>query len=98
MSEEAWWLTPASVSIEIARSLTHCHPVLSCRTHTHTHKSGVNDSAADAHRLARMTEGLDCVVNVIQFNSHDGAIFRGSPRERVRLFVVRVVVLCVASS
>ena len=45
--------------------------------------SGVNDALEDARRLAEMTEGLDCVVNLIEFNTHEGAVFRGSPRERV---------------
>jgi adenine C2-methylase RlmN of 23S rRNA A2503 and tRNA A37 len=43
----------------------------------------VNDSVEDARRLAEMTEGLDCVVNLIEFNTHEGAVFQPSPKERV---------------
>lgn len=53
--------------------------------------SGVNDTVEDAQRLAEMTEGLDCVVNLIEFNTHEGAVFKGSPRERVRACVRLVI-------
>lgn len=56
--------------------------------------SGVNDAPADAQRLAEMTEGLDCVVNLIEFNTHEGAVFRGSPRERVGAYVCVRVCRC----
>lgn len=45
--------------------------------------SGVNDSVEDARRLAALTEGLDCIVNLIEFNTHEGAVFKGSSTERV---------------
>jgi adenine C2-methylase RlmN of 23S rRNA A2503 and tRNA A37 len=35
--------------------------------------AGVNDDEKDAERLAAMTEGMDCVINLIHFNSHEGS-------------------------
>jgi len=43
---------------------------------------GVNDTEEDAERLAAMTEGMDCVVNLIEFNTHEGRLAReGGRRE-----------------
>jgi 23S rRNA (adenine2503-C2)-methyltransferase len=42
---------------------------------------GVNDGEEDAERLAAMTEGVDCVVNLIEFNTHEGR--RGKQGGRV---------------
>lgn len=36
---------------------------------------GVNDSLADAERLAEWLKGVACVVNLITFNSHHGTPF-----------------------
>lgn len=36
---------------------------------------GVNDSLADADRLAKWLEGVACVVNLITFNAHSGTPF-----------------------
>ena len=38
---------------------------------------GVNDGEEDAERLAAMTEGMDCVVNLIEFNTHEGRVGEG---------------------
>ena len=38
---------------------------------------GVNDGEEDAERLAAMTEGMDCVVNLIGFNTHEGRMGEG---------------------
>lgn len=46
----------------------------------------INDSAQDAERLVRLTEGLPCKINLITFNPHDGAEFIPSPHDRVRAF------------
>lgn len=67
------------------------HPIP--QIHHHYHHSGVNDTPKDAQRLAELTQGLDCVVNLIEFNTHEGAVFKGSPRERVR-YGVGVGVVC----
>ncbi len=47
---------------------------------------GVNDSGADARRLARMLAGLRAKVNLIIFNPFAGAPFQPSPRARVEGF------------
>jgi 23S rRNA (adenine2503-C2)-methyltransferase len=47
---------------------------------------GVNDSAADARRLARMLAALRAKVNLIIFNPFAGAPFQPSPRARVEGF------------
>ena len=43
--------------------------------------AGVNDGEEDAERLAAMTEGMDCVVNLIEFNTHEGRLGREGGRE-----------------
>ena len=40
---------------------------------------GVNDSLADAERLANWLQGVACVVNLITFNAHSGSPFSVSP-------------------
>jgi 23S rRNA (adenine2503-C2)-methyltransferase len=47
---------------------------------------GVNDSDADARRLADLLRGIPSKVNLIVFNPFPGARFRPSPRERVERF------------
>jgi 23S rRNA (adenine2503-C2)-methyltransferase len=41
----------------------------------------LNDSTDDAETLSKLLRGLKCKVNLIPFNSHEGAEF-GSPREK----------------
>ena len=48
--------------------------------------AGVNDSPAQARRLAEQVRGLLCHVNVIPLNPTPGSSFRPSPRERVQAF------------
>jgi 23S rRNA (adenine2503-C2)-methyltransferase len=48
--------------------------------------AGVNDSAEDARRLARMLGSMRAKVNLIFFNPFPGAPFTPSPRERVEAF------------
>ncbi len=48
--------------------------------------AGVNDSPAQARRLAEQLRGLLCHVNVIPLNPTPGSPYRPSPRERVYAF------------
>lgn len=47
---------------------------------------GVNDSLADAERLAEWLEGVACVVNLITFNPHHGTPFSMSSLESSEAF------------
>lgn len=47
---------------------------------------GVNDSPAQAARLAHILRGLRCKVNLIPFNPHSGLPFRAPEPEAVRAF------------
>ena len=47
---------------------------------------GVNDSAADAQRIAELLRGLDCHVNVIPHNPFPGSAFRAPDREETLRF------------
>ena len=55
---------------------------LPTRLPTYLHR-GINDSVEDAQRLAEMTAGLDCVINLIEFNTHEGALFQPSSKDQV---------------
>ncbi len=48
--------------------------------------AGINDSPADAHRLARLLRGLRAKVNLIFFNRFPGAPFTASSRTAVEHF------------
>jgi 23S rRNA (adenine2503-C2)-methyltransferase len=37
---------------------------------------GVNDSAEDAKRLAKLLRGLSCKVNLIPYNEHEGSVYK----------------------
>jgi len=47
---------------------------------------GVNDSPADAVRLARLVAPLKCKINLIFFNPFPGAPFQPTPRSRIEEF------------
>lgn len=47
---------------------------------------GVNDSVDDAERLADWLEGINCVVNLITFNPHQGTPFSPSSVETSKAF------------
>ncbi|MCK5807939.1 23S rRNA (adenine(2503)-C(2))-methyltransferase RlmN [bacterium] len=47
---------------------------------------GINDSAADAKKLAKITHQLDAKVNLIPFNSFEGTSFEASSEEVVLAF------------
>ena len=47
---------------------------------------GVNDSAEDARRLARLLCGIRCKINLIPFNATPDLPDRPSPRERIESF------------
>jgi 23S rRNA (adenine2503-C2)-methyltransferase len=46
----------------------------------------LNDTPADAERLAALVAGLPCKLNLIPFNPHPGSEFRRPERERVLAF------------
>lgn len=63
-------------------------PVARGRRHLliqYTMLAGVNDSLEDAVRLAELTKDIECKINLIEFNPHEGTRFRPSPREQVRM-------------
>jgi len=47
---------------------------------------GVNDSPADAARLARLLHPVRCKVNLIPFNPHEGSEFERPPEETILAF------------
>ena len=55
-------------------------------TFEYTLIDGVNDSEADAHRLARLLRGIPSKVNLIAMNEHPASPFKAPPYERVRRF------------
>ncbi|PCC72841.1 23S rRNA m(2)A-2503 methyltransferase [Nannocystis exedens] len=48
--------------------------------------AGVNDSLADAERLAELVRGLPCKLNLIPWNPHPGSEFRRPEPEQVAAF------------
>ena len=48
--------------------------------------SGVNDSLADARRLAELLRPVECKVNLIVFNPHEGTRFRPSEQDQILAF------------
>ncbi|MCE9577760.1 MAG: 23S rRNA (adenine(2503)-C(2))-methyltransferase RlmN [Deltaproteobacteria bacterium] len=48
--------------------------------------AGVNDSIADAARLAKLLRGIRCKVNVIPLNPHPGSEFRRPTPEAIEAF------------
>jgi 23S rRNA (adenine2503-C2)-methyltransferase len=52
--------------------------------------AGVNDTMADAERLARLLRGFRCKVNLIPWNPHDGAPYRRPSPEAIAAFQARV--------
>ena len=47
---------------------------------------GVNDSIADARRLAALVKGITCKINLIPYNPHAGSDFRRPSEETVLAF------------
>jgi len=47
---------------------------------------GVNDSDADARRLAQMVRSIPCKINLIVFNPHEALPFQPSTEERIQVF------------
>ena len=47
---------------------------------------GVNDSEADARRLAKLLQPIRCKVNLIPFNSHEGCDFERPPESEIQAF------------
>jgi 23S rRNA (adenine2503-C2)-methyltransferase len=48
--------------------------------------AGVNDSEADARKLAKLLRGLKAKINLIPFNEHPGSSFRQPGEERILAF------------
>lgn len=48
--------------------------------------AGVNDSPADAERLARILKGVPCKFNLIPFNEYPGSEFKTPGNERIDAF------------
>jgi 23S rRNA (adenine2503-C2)-methyltransferase len=55
-------------------------------TFEYTLIDGVNDSEADAHRLAGLLRGIPSKINLIAMNEHPAAPFKAPPYERIRRF------------
>jgi len=47
---------------------------------------GVNDSIEDAKRLHMLLAGIPCKINLIPFNSHEGATFNSSSESKIQFF------------
>jgi 23S rRNA (adenine2503-C2)-methyltransferase len=46
----------------------------------------VNDTLEDAHRLVQLMEAIQCKINLIGFNAHEGTRFLPSSREQILEF------------
>lgn len=46
----------------------------------------VNDSLEDAHRLVELMQDVECKINLIMFNPHEGTQFTASSMEQVEAF------------
>jgi len=55
--------------------------------------AGINDTPADADRLARLLRGVRCKVNLIPWNPHPGAPYRRPTPEAIESFQNRVKAL-----
>jgi 23S rRNA (adenine2503-C2)-methyltransferase len=47
---------------------------------------GVNDSTADARRLARLLQPIRCKINIIPFNMHEGCDFERPSESKIQAF------------
>ena len=47
---------------------------------------GINDSLEDAHRLTQLLQPIQCKVNLIAFNAHEGTRFQPSGRDAMLSF------------
>mmetsp|Transcript_22102 Transcript_22102/g.28626 ORF Transcript_22102/g.28626 Transcript_22102/m.28626 type:complete len:455 (+) Transcript_22102:53-1417(+) len=52
----------------------------------YTMLQNVNDLEADAHRLLEITNGINCIFNLITFNTHEESVFQSTPREQTLNF------------
>lgn len=44
---------------------------------------GVNDSLQDASRLVALLEAIECKINLIGFNAHEGTKFLPTPEQQI---------------
>jgi 23S rRNA (adenine2503-C2)-methyltransferase len=47
---------------------------------------GVNDHAAHAHELLDLVQGVECKINLIVFNPHEGTVYEASDDDTVNEF------------
>ena len=83
-------LVPINAKWNIASLLAACrrYPATNARRilFEYVMLDGVNDSDADAHRLAELLRGIHAKVNLIPFNPWPGTLFSTSKHERVASF------------
>ncbi len=84
------WLMPVNRRFPIQTLLEACRNLplkgRSRITFEYVLLKGVNDSIADAKRLARLLAPLRCKVNLIYFNPFEGSAFESTPREQAQRF------------
>lgn len=87
------WLMPINRKYplaELMQTLRDVFPRMSVRQQKvffqYVMLKGVNDSLMDAKELLRLTSGVPCKINLIQFNSHEGTEFEASDRETMLAF------------
>jgi len=83
-------LMPVNKGFVIEELLAACRrfplPVRQRITFEYVLLDGVNDSAEDARRLARLLKGMRAKVNLIPFNDWDGSGFQRPPLARILAF------------
>jgi 23S rRNA (adenine2503-C2)-methyltransferase len=58
--------------------------------------AGINDTAEDARRLAKLVRGVSCKINLIPYNPVPGKPFRRPQREQVKRFMKLLYPQCPA--
>jgi len=83
-------LVPLNRRYPLSDLLSACREYIDCTgrrvTFEYALMDGVNDTVAQAQRLAERLRGILCHVNLIPINPTPGGAYRPSPRERVRAF------------
>ena len=96
------WLMPINRTYPLGQLLAACRtlPLPQRRriTFEYVLLAGLNDTDADAVRLARLLHGIRAKVNVIPFNHFPAAEFRSPPPDVVRRFQERLLAANVAAT
>jgi 23S rRNA (adenine2503-C2)-methyltransferase len=83
-------IMPVNKGFAIEELLAACRrfplPVRQRMTFEYVLLDGVNDSAEDARRLARLLRGIRAKINLIPFNDWEGSGFRRPPLPRILAF------------